>query len=97
MTCTVEGSLAPDGPFETRHPRVKPATLQIAVASFNAPVTIVFETAGVAETTSVTDGGTSPRDRADGGCLAFSRALSTIHLPELQLNIEIKAIQIMIR
>ena len=97
MTCTVDGSFAPDGPFDTRHPNVKPATLQIAVASFNAPVTIAFEMAGVAETTSVTDGGTSPRDHADGGCLAFSRALSTIDLPELQPNIEIKAIQIMIR
>jgi len=91
MTWTVDGSIAINDRIDTRHMSVTPAELQIAAASLSTPVTTAFEMPGVAATTSVSDEGTSFRDGAEGGRVA----LSIIGPLDLQLNIDIKASQIM--
>jgi len=72
MTCIVDGSLAIDDSFDTRHSSVKPAELQIAAASLSAPPTVLFEMPGVATTTSTSVETAAARDGTEGGRLAFS-------------------------
>ena len=95
MTCTVDASLAIGERLDPRHLIVRPAALQIAVASSSAPLTITFEMPGAAATTRFSDAGTSAGGRAEGGRPALS-AVPAAGPVGTQLNIEINAIQIMV-
>jgi hypothetical protein len=94
MTCTIDGSIALDESFETRHWRVRPAAFQMTAASLSAPLTIPFEMSGAAATTRASDEGTFTGGRAVAARFALS-VVSAAGPLDPHATIEIKASQIM--